>query len=258
MLQQIPPTKESLPGFWQPNPRAVTDLIGKGLKVVKYPKDILVLKNVLSEIECKNLINLMDLSPNFEEVSIQGKKDKDDTTYNAGVGSKRTSIWSEELSNQIWDKLKSFIEPKFCDDLTPTDWYQLNGSRVWKPYSLSPLLRFMEYQKNGQHYAHYDAGYIYPDSSYRTLKSVVIYLTTSEKDGQTRFIKDGQETIPVYDRNHNDWDREVRPEEVEIAVKPSAGDILIFDHRLCHDVEKYTGNNPRIIIRTDIIYNQIS
>ena len=115
----------------------------------------------------------------------------------------------------------------------------------------------MKYESGGQHYAHYDAGFIYPDDKYRTLQSIVIYLTTNVAGGSTRFIQDGQSTVPMRERKTEDWLREVEPNEVITSVYPKKGNILFFDHRLCHDVEKYFGNGPRIIVRGDIIYQAI-
>ena len=107
------------------------------------------------------------------------------------------------------------------------------------------------------HFAHYDAGYFYDDTDYRTLKSMVIYLTTNETCA-TRFINDKNETVPVWLRNHSDWSRKTRENEVVLKSKPVAGRALIFDHRLCHDVEEYDGKEgSRIIIRGDIIYKKI-
>jgi hypothetical protein len=141
-------------------------------------------------------------------------------------------------------------------DLTPTDWWQKNPTkaRKWRAVGVSPLLRFMRYEKGGQHYAHYDAAYVYEDPKVRTLMSFVLYLTTNENGGATRFIRDGQHTVPILERNHADWDRPVEKDEVLLSVSPRKGRLVMFDHRLCHDVEPYAGNEPRIIIRGDVIY----
>jgi hypothetical protein len=142
--------------------------------------------------------------------------------------------------------------------MTPTDstdWWQGDKLRtIWYPVGFSPMLRFMRYDSGGQHYAHYDAGFIYPNDNYRTLQSVVIYLTTNTDGGATRFIEDNQMHLPVWERNHQDWTREVQPSEVLYSSQPQMGKMLIFDHRLCHDVEMYRGNDPRIIIRGDIVF----
>jgi len=115
----------------------------------------------------------------------------------------------------------------------------------------------MKYERGGQHFAHYDAGFIYPDDNYRTLQSIVIYLTTVNCGGATRFIQDSQQNIPIWERNHLDWTREAASSEVLAISQPQAGSILVFDHRECHDVEIYSGEHPRIVIRGDIIYRSV-
>lgn len=247
------PDISKLPGGWEPDAKLVPHLDNTP-KVTHLGNTALVIKNALSSGDCEALISLMNQSSRIEEVSVQGRKDVPEDR----VGSVRTTIWSPQLALQLWKK----ISPEIREDTAvimysdwPTDWWQGDRNRhVWWPVGLSPIFRFMRYESGGQHYAHYDAGFIYPDDNYRTLRSVVIYLTTNTEGGATRFIEDGQDEIPIWDRNHDDWTREVKPKEVLAKVQPIKGNILIFDHRLCHDVELYTGKSPRIIIRADILY----
>lgn len=218
-------------------------------------EDIIVLKNSLTDLYCDSLIQIFEQANFKSPVSIQGRKDIIDDR----VGSMRTSGWSEKISNQIWEQIKDYTEiiNTTNNDFYPSDWHQGNVSRVWRPIGISPLLRYMRYENGGQHYCHYDASYIYEDNRIRTLKSIVIYLSTHEESGFTRFIEDGQSQIPVYDRNHEDWIREVKENEVTVSIKPIKGNILLFPHRLAHDVQPYYGIEPRIIIRGDIIYEAI-
>ena len=240
------------PGGWEPS--SVPALTGnpdiQGYGFVHG----LILRNVLEAQDCAALIQFMESSPNFEPVSVQGFKDTVDT----GIGSMRTTVWSAELAQQLWQRIGPHLMTQYMNPYTPTDWWQGDpGRQVWKPIAISPLLRFMRYKRGGEHYSHYDAGFIYPDDRYRTLKSVVIYLTDSEGSGATRFIKDQQDDIPIWDRQHNDWLRQAQPEEVLYRSVPEAGKVLVFDHRRCHDVEPYTGSMPRVIIRADVVYEAV-
>lgn len=249
------PNPNSLPGFWEPEVELIPNFNTKReyLKGV----DAQIIHGALSNYECELLLMFMMKSPNFEGVSVQGRKDVVDDR----IGSLRTSIWSQALAESLFLKIKNYLEPTlYASTYMATDWWQGKTKRYrWDLVGMSPLLRFMKYEKGGEHYAHYDAGYIYKDDNVRTLKSVVIYLTTCEEDkgGATRFIKDEQENIPIWDRNHLDWTREVLNKEVIASSRPMAGNILIFNHRECHDVEQYLGDTPRIIIRTDLIYQSI-
>ncbi len=253
------PDPNKLPGFWEPKEPANLEplMTFKDLFILGHGQAHLI-ENALSQKDCLELIKYMQTSQNFEEVGVQGMKDKKDDR----IGSIRTSIWSPETADQIWQKIKRYIPNVNGSHNTPTDYWQgysksfLESSTLeYNPVAFSPLLRFMKYEKGGQHYAHYDAGYIYPNYHYRTLKSVVIYLTTN-KGAATRFIKDNQDDINIWDRNHDDWARPVNEEEILGKSECIAGNILIFDHRMCHDVEHYLGDDgPRIIIRGDIVYN---
>lgn len=252
------PKADTLPGFYEPD-YSVNIMPVKQIKCFKnIPyEDAFVIQNALTKEECEILIDFMHTSNNFEEVGVQGMMDVKDER----IGSLRTSIWCPDVANQIWTKINNVLPCVDGKENVLTDWWQhlskdeLKENITYKPVAISPLLRFMKYGNNGQHYAHYDAGYIYPDNQYRTLKSVVIYLTTNE-GAATRFIKDKQDNIPIWDRNHNDWDREVNENEIIDKSECIQGNILIFNHRMCHDVEKYLGTDNRIIIRGDVVYKR--
>lgn len=254
------PESNSLPGFWEPTSQYPELSEPPSIKLLKgLSKDeAFIIENAISPRECNELIRFMNCSPNFEEVGVQGMKDKKDER----IGSLRTSIWSPSTAENIWNKINYLLPVVHRGVYTATDWYQFlsekelyEGGLKYLPVAISPLLRFMQYNNGGQHYAHYDASYIYPNYRYRTLKSMVIYLTTNE-GAATRFVNDGQESVFIWDRNHDDWSRPVKPEEVIAKSECIAGNILIFNHRLCHDVEHYFGDNKRIIIRGDVVYKQ--
>jgi hypothetical protein len=252
MLTIKKPDISKLPGGWEPPfPSFILNEPTNIKKEVLFD-NAFVLENVFTDNECDLLIDLMQQSPSCAPVSVHGRTD----IPNYEVGSKRTTMWVPELAEQFWNKIKDSFENKICDDFTPTDWWQIKAYKNWEPYSISPLLRFMKYESGGQHFAHYDAGYIYEDSKYRTLMSFVVYLTTNDS-GATRFIHDGKGDIPVYDRKHDDWIHESLNEDVICSVSPVKGNILVFEHRICHDVERYIGTDPRIIIRGDITFKAI-
>lgn len=250
-LIQTKPNFDLLPGGWDCTEDWAFTLTNPGVQ--HYNRfSISLINNAIAEPDCNKLIDLFHRSPKVENVSIQGRKDIVDDR----VGSTRTTMWNELLAKRIWENIKYFIPDVLADDYTSTDFWQQNPNNIrdWEPIGVSPMLRIMKYQGNGEHYAHYDAGYIYEDPNYRTLKSVVIYLTTNENQGGcTRFIDDHQWGIPMANRNTEDWTERTPETKVYFSSTPIKGNILVFDHRLCHDVQVFTGDT-RMIIRTDIIY----
>lgn len=258
MITHDAPDMSKVAGGWSPteaqsclilgNKRIpLTDNIYKGVYLSKW---------VLSEFACDSVNAMMEQAPNFAPVSVQGMQDIKDQS---DIGSFRATMWNPYLATQL-ERLFAWTDfPKWrnCEDTTPTDWWQHGKHREWAYAGVSPMLRYMKYKTAGKHNCHYDAGFIYPDTNYRTLMSFVLYLSTNAT-GATRIIRDGQEALPVWERNHDDWSRDVRPDEVLAESYPMKGSVLFFDHRIPHDVQKYDGaEGDRIIIRGDLIYHAV-
>ena len=250
-ISKNPPKIDSLPGGWLPDMELKIDAI-ENVKRIDIIEGAYVLENVFSKNDTKFLREAFSSAGILAPVSVQGRQDVPDYS----VGSRRATAWAPQFADALWKRIAEKFSIREMKDDTLTDWWQEGMQRKWSPYAISPMWRFMKYEKGGKHYAHYDAGFIYPSSEYRTLQSVVIYLTDSNNGGATRFIRDNQ-TTSVWERNHLDWTREVKEEEVIARVYPKEGSILVFDHRMCHDVEEYTGETSRIIVRTDIIYHAL-
>lgn len=264
MLIQTPPDMSKVSGGWIPDSEleqpfilhckrapVTTELIS-GAHLVKY---------FIDNNSVDNINNFMFNAPELAPVSIQGLQEITEDT----IGSHRTTMWNPILADKFDKLIKNTSHPYYglplkmeCNELTATDWWQGNKNRKkWEYYGVSPMLRYMKYSNQGQHFCHYDAGFQYPDDNYRTLKSFVLYLSTNNS-GATRFIQDNQYNIPVWDRKHEDWDRPAKDNEVLIESLPVKGSLLIFNHRLAHDVSVFSPedeNETRIIIRGDLIYS---
>jgi hypothetical protein len=89
--------------------------------------------------------------------------------------------------------------------------------------------------------------------------SLVLYLTDCEPScgGATRFIRDPQSTVPYDGRNFADWAREAYESEVIASINPVRGRALLFDHRLLHDSQPWSGTSPKVIIRTDVMFKRV-
>ena len=268
-LKLVEPNLENLTGGWVSKKPISFNETPLKKEVTEISEGLHLVKECLSESMTNKIIDYFSESKSFGNVSVQGFNDGG---FNGEVGSVRTTLYNEVLSNEIFEMIKPSIQDAIGEISTnlfsATDaWQELpldyKGEDLsWELVKMSPLLRYMIYSDGGQHYAHYDAGFIYPQPEYRTLKSVVIYLTTNNS-GATRFIDDGQSLMPIDKRNLDDWSREVDLEmdRIEFESLPVKGSVVVFDHRMCHDVQKFIPENKdekRIIIRTDLIYKLCS
>lgn len=261
------PPAGSLPGEWLPP--ADLALTEARSNPVVLPMDVdgrslaMTVQNLLSAEDCRRLVEAMDQCRTGVPVDVFGFADGDarggirTSATDEARGSWRATAWSPELAAQLWRKLADAIPERrsIYDDRVATDWHTPTLQREWVKVGLSPVLRFMRYLAGGQHCCHYDQSFDYGDGR-RTLMSVVFYLTEAspEAGGRTRFVRDGQEEKPIWERSFGDWTRLTEPEEVIAGVRPQLGSALVFDHRLCHDVERYDGDGPRVIVRADVVY----
>lgn len=229
-------------------------------KLDVHPSSLTLLAHhVLNQQNCDLLLGALDASGCGCPVDVFGFSGEDGrggirTAATAEArGSWRATAWAPELANQLWKYLEPAIpEERHMHDFTATDW---PPHRRWRKLGLSPVLRFMRYDLGGQHCCHYDQSFDYGDGR-RTLMSVVFYLSEVAEGagGCTRFVHDGQEEMPISERNFGDWTRLTRADEVILGVRPQLGSALIFDHRLCHDVEHFSGDKPRVIVRGDVVF----
>lgn len=250
-----PPMNE-VPGGWDSTGRIFLEGTDKMAKR-QVADTAFVVENFLSEKDCDNIIAFMQMGPRMAPVSVQGNEDELDNR----IGSVRTTMWNVSFAEQFYKLFQRYgldMERIMSGRLSSTDWWQPlpDGTTCteWTSVAISPMIRYMRYQQGGQHYAHYDAAYMYPDNRHRSLMSIVIYLTTNET-GCTRLVYDDQMDKHIKNRVHKDWSREVNDNELAAVIKPVKGRMFMFDHRMCHDVSKYDGaEGDRIIIRGDLIF----
>ncbi|MCW3053809.1 MAG: hypothetical protein JWN14_2979 [Chthonomonadales bacterium] len=170
------------------------------------------------------------------------------------IGSWRATTYNPALARTLWNRIGSLLDsPRIMDASTPTDW---DGTQVWRAVGVNPLLRLIRYQSGGALIPHYDAPFVYHEGK-RTLVSVILYLDMGGSEGgATRFVRDPQADLPVSERNLDDWPRFAEEAEIQHTVRPGAGDCLVFDHRILHDAEAYTGSGHKLILRTDVIFER--
>jgi NAD+ synthetase len=242
-IGERPPPPGALPGAWAPH--AISLDVPGALAVRAH--------GVLTTADCARLV-AATAAADPEPVGVTGLRDSQ------GVGSLRATAWAPDLARHLWHRLRPALPSvRFLDDRAPTDHFARGtrqGHHTWRVKGLSPLLRFMRYDPGGRHLGHYDAAYDYGDGR-RTLLSVVFFLTTAAGSGATRFLRDGQEARPTAERTFEDWSRDAVESEVIARAYPVAGDAVVFDHRVCHDVERWDGPGPRVVIRADVVYEAV-
>jgi hypothetical protein len=251
ILSSTFPDLKQLPGGTEA--QIYFDLEGTERPLLSEDQDsVVIIENLVSETDVSNLQKIFNNSPNKETVSALGRKNEKIDNY---AGSERLSIWAPNLSDQLYKLLQPFLKEREFNEFSRTDFWQEPFSYKWRPIGLSPLLRMMSYPPGALHLPHYDAAFIYPDARYRSLMSVLFYLSSHQNGGSTRILKDGQEMIPESLRNHHDRDATAGPEEVLFKVSPKSGSVFLFDHRLYHDAEPCL--EERILIRTDLVFEAI-
>ncbi len=186
-------------------------------------------------------------------VGIDGMKQNFDPATDA-IGSWRATAYDPTFARTLWNRIGSRIgSPRLMDQSTPTDW---DETPVWRAVGISPILRFIRYEAGNALIPHYDSPFVYHEGK-RTLASVILYLEgEADAGGATRFIADLQAPLPVAERDLADWSRFADNAEVLLRVPPKASACLVFDHRILHDSEPYTGKTPKIILRTDVIFER--
>jgi len=208
------------------------------------------IEGLLSPQECAQLMGEV-LAQKQTEVGLHGRVD-----LSQQLGSGRASAFSPLWAEALWQRLAPAIEQvRIFDELTPTDH---GGHPVWRAIGVNPVLRFMCYRPGGQLVPHYDAGFDFGDGRRFTLMSLIVYLNTlpDRAGGRTRFLVEAQQGLPVAERNHADWDQPAGNHPVLAEVLPTAGQSVLFDHRLLHDGEAWAGPGDRVILRTDLIFER--
>ena len=223
----------------------------------KYP--IYVVKNAFDSSLCANLIKQFDMREQYA-VGIDGYCNPD-----TDAGSYRTMAWGNEFSEMMTRKLNLIMDEKllvFADNDFIYDnklfAVPFNTSDMTKGLQLlgsTPWLRFMKYKSGGMHTPHHDAPFRDHTEQYITLFSWVLYLNdvAPGSGGNLQMVNDLKQKgkHPMH-WDTSDWTNMAT--DITLAVKPEAGKLLIFPHWLCHQVEEYTGDDYRYIIRGDIAY----
>lgn len=230
--------------------KKVTDISQENIASVESAS---LLHGLLTPSECTQLLGELN-KQEWVPVGMNGYL-KDYRPGKDIIGSYRASAYNEVLADIIWQRLIPAIPLiRIMYDNTPTDW---DECRVWRAMGINPLMRFISYVNGGLLVPHYDAPYVYHNRK-RTLMSLVIYLTDHQENvgGSTRFIIDPQMSLPLADRQYQDWTVAACEHQVLASIAPKVGSGILFDHRMLHDSEMLNHHEKKMILRTDLIFEK--
>ncbi len=198
-------------------------------------KYCLLIDNVFSEDECKELIDLSE-SKHFEPASLVTNSETNERMKNPNRSNDRVSMLDDEIACKLYNRLLLYL---------PSKWIYEN--EVWVPHKCNNRMSVLRYDVN-QHYApHVDVEYVTPVGKLRSFITIQLYLNNGcqsqygFKGGATRFIQEvGYTRID---------------ERQFLDVIPKSGSVLLFEHELLH-----TGCNVesgrKYTIRTDIMFKR--
>jgi len=214
------------------------------------PAAAFLVPGLLAPDECEALLAEALRNPSLPAGRHGSTRDAD---LDEGACSWRSSVFDERLAAALWARLAPVVPPvRWLDEHASTDG---QGHPAWRAVGVSPLFRFIRYERGGWLVPHHDAGHDAGDGLHHTLMSVLIYLTApTSSGGATRFLLDPQRHLPTSERRFADGEFSPSPRDILLALRPSLGSALLFDHRLPHDAEFWAEASPRLVLRTDIVF----
>eukprot|EP00937_MAST-01D_sp_MAST-1D-sp2_P007492 g7492.t1 len=136
-----------------------------------------------------------------------------------------------ELAAWLWPRVEPLVR-----DFHPTFNYQR-----WMPRCINPCFRCLRYATEQVFETHTDDVFakLTAQPAQRSFLTVVIYLNEGFEGGQLRFVKT---------RGGGGSER------VLATVAPAAGLTAVFEHDLLHEALPPSGDTPKYIMRTDVIF----
>ncbi|PVI06742.1 oxidoreductase domain-containing protein [Periconia macrospinosa] len=203
-----------------------------------------VLDGVLSQDECKTLLNVVESTTDGEwERAMVNVGGGFQMLYEDTRKCGRIIHDNEELAAKLWARLESAV-PEIH---VLHDWERVTGlgpwkrNETWKMTRLNERMRFLKYVGGEYFKAHCDGNYQTPDGKERSYFTLHLYLNDAE--GQM----EGGATI------FHDWTM-----TQELRIEPKAGRVLLFQHRdLLHSGGDVL-SGVKYTVRTDIMYTKVS
>jgi len=203
--------------------------------------DGFVLDGVLSHEECAALISQADGSWSFWDNS-----EKPRVQFR---NSHTVEVTHHDIADEVWRRVAPFVN-SLVDLKEDDDRFECDIGGQWHPYGINPNLLLGHYQ-NGGHFAPHTDGTTVVDFNRRTFYTCLLYLNESPSGGCTKLYADKQmeKELVKDEEGRLTGDQSLVLE----AVRPAAGRMLVFYHRLMHEGEPAAN---KYFIRTDVLYRR--
>lgn len=197
--------------------------------------DLFVMDNVLSERECRYLVEATERTG----YSFWDSRPEKRTDFrNADT----IEVHHPELAGIIWNRIA-----KFCKKVVITS-EEMDGARwerdlegEWEPIGTNKHVLFARYNQIG-HFAPHTDGYSIVSCDERSMYSMVLFLNSCESGGGTRFYADEQRDCLVKDELGRYTGRS---ELVLHTVQPRVGRLAVFFHQILDD--------PYVLVRASSV-----
>lgn len=202
-------------------------------------KSIYSISDILSEVECNNIINAS--KGKFESLEYEFQENE--------RNGDRLLFMDNNFASIIYSRIKEYVinDPKISNSIP----CGFGTSGKWKPIGINPCFRLNRYKSPSIGFTpHRDATYIYNEDT-RSILSILIYLNDDFEGGNTIFYKAHGK------REKNDLvsDELERGFDIRLKFKPKVGSVLIFNHNIIHEgSEIFSGD--KYFIRSDIVFHR--
>lgn len=183
---------------------------------------VYTIPNFLTSSMCEYLISLSE-NIGYTSAPITIDASKGIYEFNEDIRNNSRVIVDNELSaNFLFHQLK--------------DKLPLVYKEIWKLKGLNSRFRFYKYQKGQTFKPHLDGKYK-ESSTCESKLSLLIFLSEDFKGGHTMFEK-------------------LANESKDLSIKPSIGQVLIFDHHQMHSGDIVLDDGIKYVLRTDVMYTR--
>jgi len=209
--------------------------------------DCFVLDNVLSEQECKYLVE------KTEEMGYSFWDSRPDRVTDFRDAD-TIEVHHPDLAALLWERAAPFLSENVVinpdDDENPRWQRDLEGT--WEPVGTNEHVLFARYDAGG-HFAPHTDGFSVVSCDERSMYSIVLFLNACTDGGGTRFYADEQRDKLVKDERG----RYTGTPEMELTtVDPKVGRMVVFFHNILHQGVGVGAGAKKYIIRSDVMYKR--